>query len=110
MSEEIMRKKLDLYERFFEEMLEINQEESKLLHNQALAEQNRIKSQNIEDNFIYLDEERDLRELSIKEQKAISEQNNLHNYENLKTQVNKYQNIYSVAKYVTYIPKWYPFA
>ena len=110
MSNEIMQKKLDLYERFFDEMLQINKEEAQLLHNKTLEEQNRIKNQNIEDNFIYLDEARDLKELSMKEQKIIDEQNNLHNYENLKTQLNKYQNIYSVAKYITYIPKWIPFS
>jgi len=109
MEKEIMQRKLDLYERFFEEMKQIDEQEAEMCHKSMLEAENKKKNEKIEENFIYLDEHRDLSELSIKEKKIINEQNNLHNYENLKTTINKYQNIYSVAKYVTYIPKWMPF-
>jgi len=104
-----MQRKLDLYERFFDEMKQIEEEEAKMCHKSMLEAQYKKNNEKIEENFIYLDEFRDLNELSMKEQKIINEQNNLHNYDNLKTTINKYQNVYSVAKYFTYIPKWMPF-
>lgn len=105
--QEIMQKKLDLYDKFFDEMLKINEEEANLLHNSMLESQ--IKQQSIEENFIYLDEMRDLTDLNIKEQKIINEQNNFYNYEKLKTKLEKFQDAYSIVKYMTYIPKWIPF-
>lgn len=107
MANEIARKKLALYEEFYEKMRDLDEEEANMMHNYKLEEQ--YKNSKIEENFIYLDEMRDLKELNIKEQKIIGEQNNLYNYSNLKTQASKLQNVYSIAKYVTYIPRWIPF-
>jgi hypothetical protein len=110
MDTDITQRKLDLYEKFFMEMKQIEDDEEeahqKWILTQQVAKRN---NEDIGENFIYLDEFRDLNELSIKEKKIIAEQNNLHNYEKLKGTVNKFQNFYSIVKYATYIPKWVPF-
>lgn len=107
MNTDITQRKLDLYEKFFEEMKKIEEDED---HQKVLLLRQRDKqNENIGENFIYLDEYRDLNELSMKEKKIISEQNNLHNYEKIKGTINKFQNVYSYVKYATYIPKWVPF-
>jgi hypothetical protein len=103
----IIQMKLDLYEKFYMEMQQIDQEEIQLLHKSELEFQ--YRNSRIEDNFIYLDEPRDLKELNVKEQQIIDEQNNLHNYEELKVKVNKFKNIYNVAKYITSVSKWISF-
>ena len=109
MNKEIMQRKLDLYERFFDEMKQIEEEEAKMCHKSMLEAQYKKNNEKIEENFIYLDEFRDLNELSMKEKKIINEQNNLHNYHELKTKVEKVKDVYSTGKYLMYFSRWVPF-
>ncbi len=97
----IMQKKIDLYEKFFDEMKEIEQEEIKIFNNS--------QNKNIEENYIYLDEARDFKDLHLKDQRIINEQNNLYNYNQLKTKLESAKDIYSKGKYMLYISKWIPF-
>ncbi len=98
---EIIQKKLMLYEKFFDEMREIEQEEIKIFNNS--------QNKNIEENYIYLDETRDFTDLNLKDQKIINEQNNLHNYHQFKTKFESVKDIYTKGKYLMYISKWIPF-
>lgn len=103
----IMQKKLDLYEKFFEEMQAIEQEEIKIMHDQNYIDI--YKNTRIEDNFICLDESVNLLDLNMKEQSKINEQNNLHNYEKIVTKINKFKSVYDVGRYMISIPRWIPF-
>jgi len=101
----LLQKKLELYEKFFEEMKAIEQEELDLQHKLYLQNQNK----EIEEDFIYLDETRQFKDLHLKDQWIINEQNNLHNYHELKTKVEKVKDVYSTGKYLMYFSRWVPF-
>ena len=91
----IMKKKIMLYEKFFEEMKKIEEEE--IINVQDLTESvfvekddhgllsKKIKS-NLTESFLVIDRGKDLTHLSQKEQNILNEQTNLHNYNNIKKQ------------------------
>jgi hypothetical protein len=103
----IRSRKIELYEKFFEEMKALEQQELNIIYTAELQLQKEGK--NMTEDFIYLDEMRDLKDLTRKEQAIINEQENLYNYNKIKEKLNKYENVYSFAKYLTYVPKWIPF-
>jgi hypothetical protein len=98
----IKEKKMRLYEEFYDKMKDIDQEELELYHKSSHYE-------NIEDNFIYLDETRNFGDLHLRDQKIITEQNNLHNYEQLKNRMDNIKNTYNSGKYFLSFAKWIPY-
>jgi len=114
-----MQKKLELYEKFFKEMKRIDEEASD--HNTNIMDDSIIIEKDLEGNhnkkvpsdltesFLIIDKVKDLTRLSQKEQKAVNEQNNLHNYNKLKQYGKNAGVAYGVLGYVWSIGKWFAF-
>jgi len=114
---QILQKKVDIYERFFKEMKELEEEEIKnksyeQLTDSIIIEKNidgnrnmKVKS-NLSESFILIDKGKNLTELDKKDQNIINEQNNLHDYVVTKEYVDQASGVYSVVKYVVGIGKW----
>ena len=108
----IMKKKIMLYEKFFEEMKKIEEEE--ILNGQSLTESimiekdnngvlnKKIKS-NLTESFLVIDKGKELTHLSQKEQDILNEQTNLHNYNQVKKNVGVAG---TVLSYVVSVGKW----
>lgn len=103
--DEITQMKLALYDEMMERMLEINEKEAEMIENKRIYNYHLTK----DDSFVYLDEQKDLKELNIKDQQIINEQNNLYNFNKVSTQLNKYKKTYNTLKYFAYPLKWLPF-
>ena len=108
----IMKKKIMLYEKFFEEMKKIEEEE--IINRQYLTESiiiekdnhgifnKKIKS-NLTESFLVIDRGKDLTHLNQKEQNVLNEQTNLHNYNQVKQKIGI---VSTVVGYVVSVGKW----
>ena len=107
MDNKILHKKLELYEKFFKDLhdLEALERPTNSLENSILIENNKVKS-NLSESFLVIDHGKKLEELPIKERTVINEQDNLHNYKKTKEYVEKTNYVYSIAKYVVGIGQW----
>lgn len=108
----IMKKKIMVYEKFFAEMKKIEDEE--LLNNPQITDSiiiekdyngitNKKIPSDLTESFLIIDKGKDLRHLSRKEQNIINEQDNLHNYNEIKKQVGI---IGTVMSYTISFGKW----
>lgn len=61
------------------------------------------------DDYVILDDLKNLDELNVAEQYIIDKQDKLHNYDKIKSGVDKINNIYGMCKYLIYGSKWIPF-
>ena len=113
-----MQRKLLLYEKFFAEMKKIEQEEgtnNDLMYESIIIEKdlegNRNKKvpSDLSESFLIIDRGKDLTHLSQKEQRAINEQDNLHNYNKVKKYSEKASFVGNVLGYVWGIGKWLAF-
>jgi hypothetical protein len=114
---EILQKKVDIYERFFKEMKELEEEENKYKSFEALTESVYIEKDNdgnrnmkvkshLSESFILIDKGKDLTELNKRDQNAINEQKNLHDYTVAKEYVEEANGIYSIVRFAFSIGKW----
>ena len=115
---DILQKKVDIYERFFKEMKQLEEEENKYKSAEALTDSiyiekdmdgNRhmkVKS-NLSESFILIDKGKDLTELNKKDQNIINEQKNLHDYVTTKEYVEQANGVHKVIRYVVGIGKWF---
>jgi hypothetical protein len=114
----IMRKKLLLYEKFFEEMKKIEEEErmnkednglntSVIIEKDLEGNRNKKIPSNLSESFLVVDKGKDLTQLNQKEQNAINEQNNLHNYNEIKKYGQKASIVTNILGYVISIGKWF---
>lgn len=92
---EIMKKKVILYERFFEEMKKLeeeminklNLEESVIVERDMNGYTNKKIRSNLTESFLVIDKGKDLTRLSQKEQNALKSQDNLRVYTKVKDKV-----------------------
>ena len=118
----IMQKKILLYENFFKEMKKIEDEENRnnimhknatILDNSIIIERdlegytNKKVPSDLSESFLIIDKGKDLTHLSQKEQKAICEQDNLYNYNEIKKYSEKASIVGNVLGYVWSIGKWF---
>jgi hypothetical protein len=104
----LLERKIQIYEKCLKDIHEIDQEMIGELEASILIDQNydqKIKS-NLSESFIVIDEGKKLVELNKKEQYAINEQNNLHNYIKATTYADKANTIYGKISYVLSFGNW----
>ena len=104
MTTDFDKRKLALYEKFFDEMKIIEEEEVETLTKIEI-----MKTNNIDDNYVYLDEVRDFKDLALKDQQLVNEQNKLYYYEKIKGKVDNVKNLFSMGSYIFTTSKWIPF-
>lgn len=106
MENKILHKKLELYEKFFKDLKELESlEKINPLENSIIVENNKVKS-NLSESFLVIEHSKKVEELPSKEINIITEQDNLHNYNKAKEYAEKTNYVYSVAKYVIGIGQW----
>ena len=102
--EKLLRKKLQLYEKFVNDLKELE------LDNLAKKEENKeIKESTLSESYMVVETGKNLKELPNRELKQIKEQDNLYSYNKIKEYVDKTNTIASFVKYVQYgvsIGKW----
>lgn len=113
---EIMKKKIMLYEKFFEKMKKIEEEE--LINGKELTESiliikdndghtNKKVPSNLTESFLIIDKGKNLKHLSKKDQNILNEQTNLHNYNKIKEQIDNNVGIVgTVVGYAISVGKW----
>jgi hypothetical protein len=107
MSNQILQKKLDLYEKFFKEMKEIELLEAQYDNpdNFDIIENDKIRT-NLSNSILVINKGDKILELPQKDQNAIHEQDNLHNFLKAKTYLEKTSKVYSTLKYIINAGKW----
>lgn len=109
---QILKKKIDIYEKCFRDLkeLEIN-EEIDLGESLYLVKDNdgntikKLKS-DLSESFLVVENGKNLKEISNKERQSIQSQDALHDLENKKEYVKKINGVTSVGYYILSLGKW----
>jgi len=116
----ILQKKVVLYENFIKDMRlleteeggnksrnKIDLEESIIIEKDIEGNRNMKVRSDLSESFLVIDKGKKLEELPIREQNAIVEQDNLHNYIVAKEYVDSAKSKYAVVRYALKIGKWF---
>ena len=111
-----LKKKLDTYEKFMNEIKELDKstikhnrnplEESIIVEKDNFGNINRKVRSDLSESFLIVDKTKDLSELDKKEQQIILEQDSYHNYKNMSNKMQKANGVYKVVGYVFKYGKW----
>lgn len=105
-----MRKKILIYDKFFQEMKKLEDETVDHLEESIIIQRNdqgithKTIHSNLTESFLIIDKGKDLRHLNLKEQAVINEQTNLHHYNQIKDKVGVAS---TVIGYVVSVGKWF---